>query len=149
MKKLIIIRHGDYDDKTGLLNNNGARKIRTVAEVLGMYLEGNTRVLSSTAPRAVQSAGIICDELDLTYEQHDVLWVDHAHPENFQGVFDLVQAASPHVDTIILVTHYDYGQYFPTYYGKRVWSKKLPVESLNTGGMRILDTARQEVMTIQ
>lgn len=148
MNKLILIRHGDYDNRTGLLTNNGQRKMRMTAEVLRSHLAGNTKLLSSTAPRAVESAGIICDKLNLTYEQHEVLWVDQAHPENFPGVLELVRAHIYEVDILVIITHYDYAQYFPTYFCMKVLNVDLPVRSLYKGEMRIIELAHRVVETM-
>jgi len=61
---VIIARHGDYERGSNKLTPYGVRQIRglaaAMAEVLG-EIKGGHHLLSSTSPRALESADIIAD----------------------------------------------------------------------------------------
>jgi hypothetical protein len=79
-------------------------------------------LLSSTAPRAVDSAKVLCEMFGWTeddFEQHEVLWAEDNHPENLPAALGLVKDKADEGDILILVTHMEYGMEFPSYFGKR------------------------------
>jgi broad specificity phosphatase PhoE len=65
-REIFLVRHGDYDDDTQLLNVVGKRQAHNAAEVLTRkwHLSG-TPVLTSWIYRAVETANIIAQKLSV------------------------------------------------------------------------------------
>jgi phosphohistidine phosphatase SixA len=121
MKKLVIVRHGDYGFD-GSLSTKGKAQMKQLAESLRSQLGGGkTIILFSTAPRGEQSARILAAELGITeLEPHEVLWSDRengrsAHPAK---TLALVRSKKELYDIVVLVTHYEYAEEFPMYFSQ-------------------------------
>ncbi len=119
MKKLVIVRHGDYGFD-GSLSKTGRGQMERLARGLRSRLGGGKAIiLFSTAPRGEQSARILGVELGITeLEPHEVLWSDRdngrsAHPAE---TLALVRSKKDQYDIVILVTHYEYAEEFPMYF---------------------------------
>lgn len=140
MKKLIVFRHGAYDEKTGRLDEDGREWLVRVAERVKPHLEGRVRILSSTAPRAVDSAEVLAAQLGLEgVEQHLVLWSDNEHRMNLPGVGTLVFQCSFDVEVLILVTHLEYAESFPTYFAEEMLHSDIEPYQVSYGCARVID----------
>jgi phosphohistidine phosphatase SixA len=132
MKKLVIARHGSYghDD---CLDDFGKKQIRLLAEELKKLINGDKVViLSSTAERARQSAEILAEVLVVEHQLHELLWSDCDHPHSHQKALELVRSHKEGADIIILVTHLEYGEGFPSHFGQH----ELEGTSLNGFGIQ-------------
>ncbi len=119
MKQLIVVRHGHYgyDDR---LNDYGRNQIGMLAEKLKSTMNGETvMVLTSTADRARESAEIIGSVLCVGFEEYAILWSEACHPEDFPGTLELVRSFKDEIDVLVLVTHYEYVEDFPSYFAKK------------------------------
>ncbi len=76
-------------------------------------------ILTSTAPRAQQSAEVLARILNAPSEEHPVLWSDSQHRENFGAVLALIQERQESKETLVLVTHLEYGERFPRFFGEK------------------------------
>lgn len=139
-KRLLTVRHGDYDEGTMGLSNVGTRQITSISDKISPLIKGKTAIiLSSSAKRAVQSAVIISNQLGVEYQEHEVLWSEGRHPEDLSKALELVQSFMDKVDVIILVTHYEYIERFPSYFAYKQLEVHLESEVVGNGCMWDLD----------
>ena len=116
MKKLIIIRHGTYD-YDGNLDEHGKEQMKVMAAMLAQHINGDRALmLHSTKARAVQSAEALNTQLKLEKEAHATLvsggdWLDE------KAALDFVRKHKDRADVLILVTHMEYGERLPSYFG--------------------------------
>jgi phosphohistidine phosphatase SixA len=122
METLVIARHGEYDHSRGSLSLEGRQRMAKLALCLYPYLYcRKVIILTSTATRAVESAHIIKLIQDVKeLEQHEILWSDRedgrsAHPAE---VLRLIRTKREAYEVVILVTHYEYCEEFPSYYAE-------------------------------
>lgn len=124
MKKLIFVRHGLYESRTQNLSHLGEQQIRSTGTQLAHRFFGKKfRILSSSQPRAVQSAEIICRNLGLdpdSVEKHEILYVDaprftRGHAEKIRVLLDEIEKKGD-VEVVIVVTHLEVIDLFPTYW---------------------------------
>lgn len=119
MKKLIIARHGAYGDDLNL-SPFGQQQMMSLAKQIKGHINGDRVViLSSTAPRAQQSAEILAQHLGVIHQLHDLLWSDSDHPHDHHEALKLVRTHKDSVDVIVLVTHLEYGEEFPQFFSNR------------------------------
>lgn len=109
LKKLITVRHGDYDD-TGKLTARGLAQIHSLTDrlttILGNINRSAVVVLSSTAIRAVESAEIIAKRLGVkNIQQHEDLINDEFEEETHVHALGIIETVPANI--IIVVTHFD------------------------------------------
>lgn len=139
MKKLVLVRHGSYggDDH---LSSDGRRQIEVLAEKLKTFVNGDSVViLTSIADRARESAEILSSFFGVEYEQHEILWSGNGHLEDFDGTLNLIRSNSSKGDILILVTHYEYVEYFPSYFAEKELDTKLRSRLIGKGEAWVVD----------
>lgn len=114
LEHLFIVRHGDYDSDYNL-SEKGMDQIQGLSVSIFNYLnisKDTPLILTSSAPRAKQSAEILADKLDTQYQNHDRLWsgLDCAHKNkkifgNFPSILNLIEEERKNTKNLILVTH--------------------------------------------
>jgi phosphohistidine phosphatase SixA len=116
MKRLIIARHGDY---AGLsLTSFGQQRVQELGEVLkGRINGGSVLILSSEATRARESAEILGNILGVGFEENPILGTDYDYRERMGDTLDLVLSKKDGADVVILVTHLEFTEEFPPYFG--------------------------------
>ena len=120
MKKLFVIRHGDYNDSLRL-SELGKEQMTQVSEKILTRLNGHSMLmLSSTAPRAIDSANAISKVLLIDYEEHEMLWDDDSHWGNLNESIKLINSKKNLADAILVVTHFDFTEELPEHYAKEV-----------------------------
>ncbi len=124
MKYLVIARHGYYDFRTGDLNERGRKKIEKLTEELKKSVDKRVVIISSTAPRAIQSAEVIREELGGELYQEELLYSDKKKDPDCPTVFQLIEGKEKEaeVEVLILVTHYEYTEDLHLYFFKRKWN---------------------------
>lgn len=148
MKKLILVRHGQYDS-TGHLADNGKEQIKMLVGKLQHYIEDDMSVLVLASPtkRTYDSAEIIARAFDVEFQTYDDLLSEGLdHPMNLAGAYKLVKSLDK-VDVIILVTHFDYVADFPKYYSEKEWGIKLPSIEIGKGEAWVVDCI-QKTLTL-
>lgn len=153
MKKLILARHGHYHrDEDGHLTEYGERQMAELGRRLGSCLGSAPRalILSSTAPRGLESARILGDVCAIRMEGHEVLWADNQHAGSFRNAFALVESKKDEVDALILVTHLDYVARFPSYFADSRGIKLTNggYEEVPNGAARAIDCELNTVVRI-
>ena len=124
METLIVVRHGDYNHNG--LSNYGREQISSLSNKLKPFINNAPHlILSSTATRAIESAEIIAKIFNAPYEEHEILWSESRHPEDFPGTLELIRSRKHEIKVITLVTHYEYVESFPEYFAKKELDAKL------------------------
>lgn len=140
MKKLIIVRHGDYDYRNNDLNLRGISQIEKLSERIAQLVAGERVViLSSDRERATSSAKIIADKLVLGFTEHELLWSENCHQTNLSEALILIDQAGESADIVIVVTHYEYTAELPPEYGKRLGVSGFPHRESDKGTARVID----------
>lgn len=141
MQNLAIIRHGDYgsDDR---IDQDGKRQMLRLSEKLEPVIHGGTTViLSSTAPRALDSAAVLAEALGgIPVEQHPLLWSDNRHREDVPAALKLLASAGDQANSILVVTHLEYTEELPARFSQeRQWPIPLRYSEIRKGCAVLLD----------
>lgn len=141
MKRLVICRHGEYG-YGGRLDNEGKSQIRSLSGRLRQIFNPDNEtalILSSTAPRAVDSATILAEAIKAPVEKYPDLWSDSNHDEDIDAVLRLIKAVQSRADMVVIVTHLEYTEDLPVYIGRRELGKRLRRKALDKGEGIVLD----------
>ena len=112
MKHLFMVRHGKYDSKTGNLTNWGRTQINELARQMNRAcggLESSFYLLSSSAPRAEQTAEIIADALGLDSVDRDGRLLneeDKLREKEIKLIDTMLAPYRTAYDGIVVATHY-------------------------------------------
>ena len=119
MKKLIIARHGDYNDNS--LNHYGRCQIAGLAENLKAHIGEGASILLLHSPvtRARESAEILGVHFGVAPEEQKVLVFDYLNIDFVKGTFELVRARQEDADILILMTHLEHLKFFTPYFVKQ------------------------------
>ena len=108
MKKLLIVRHGSYDNDLRL-SDNGKREIRKLAEYIKTNSDGySVLILSSSALRASDSAKVMSDILGVGFEKIEEFCNDEHHPRNSSEACEIINTRRNDADVVIIVTHLEF-----------------------------------------
>lgn len=155
MKRLIVCRHGDFDANRRL-SFAGKEQIRALAWVLRSYLARDAacvKLLTSTAPRAVDSARLLIqthDIPDTNVIHSDKLWCGDGL-RNQDDVTALLQVAhaADGADVLVVVTHHEYCASLPSMYAHRLGLPNVPPRlQIHRGQARVLDCTTGECVTV-
>ncbi len=147
-RKIIIIRHGKYDEDTDRMDSRGQRQMERLVPKIKEYMAGEENVLflSSSAPRAEDCAKIISAALDISYEATEYLWSDNRHYQDNGRAIDFIKQKAGEKDgatAVIIITHLEYAHNF----GKFIMEdsgKGFPVRSnLEKGEMLFIDFQKE------
>lgn len=124
MKKLIVLRHGDYN-AAGDLSPLGKQQMERMAEKIPDLVAdcSSIRVFSSPAKRALQSAEVIAAKLGLSAEKDSVFYSADGK-SNTQGALGFILSLPAETDGAIIVTHAELASEIPFYYAYQIL--KLP-----------------------
>ena len=137
MQHLFVVRHGNYDNSGGL-THSGRGQISRVGEFLKPQVEGKqTKLLTSTAIRASQSADIIGEILGVKPVAAGVLWSESDWQYQPDQALALVQEHDAEV--IIVVTHYEYAEAFPDFVAQKLLGLKPGKRMMSKGGLCHID----------
>jgi len=112
VKHIFLVRHGAID-RHRLLSEEGKQQISDICVDIAQRAQGDTRIVTSTAPRAIDSAQIIKRRLGLmNHILEPFLWsYDGPRDENNyttnQNKTELLNVVKKHddIDTLIVVGH--------------------------------------------
>jgi hypothetical protein len=134
MKKIIIVRHGDYSEiGKKSLSNLGKKQMTNLAKRLFPEIENkNIIFVSSMAPRAIESAQILKDiwkknGLDLSFKKYNELWSGpdsaierkrlneeenkNISVQDFDWFKNFIKKSD--CDVMVVVTHLEFVENFP------------------------------------
>ena len=142
MENLFVIRHGNYSKENGNLTSFGQDQIGILTnKIKNLSLGTNAVIITSTAPRALQTSDIIRNILSIPdIVREPFIW---SHPDDApqlsyykdqdpSKVMDIVKKFM-HNDVVILVSHYEVVNQFPKFFAKEVWNKDLDFPKLEPG----------------
>lgn len=116
MQRLIIVRHGDYGGRS--LTAFGREDIAKLGERLKSTINGGRiLILTSTAIRARESAEILSQILGVEIEENEILGSED-YMEDMEATLGLVRSKKEAADVLILVTHMEFVEEFPSLFGK-------------------------------
>lgn len=147
MMRLVIARHGEYNDDL-MLSTYGAGQMRRIAEQLRTLGCARVIVLASTAPRASASGDVMRDVLRCGIEYRELLWSDNRHREDPPQVIDLIKQKAEDFDMVVLVTHLEYTDSLPQLAGRMLGMSRVPFTSINKGQAWIFDTVNKTSVII-
>ena len=138
MKYLVVARHGHASCDE--LTEKGKGQVTELANELKRILKGgSTRILSSPDTRAVQSAKILADTLDVRPEIQATLSSCYAgHPDTPNQVIALIDGPME-VDALILVTHLENTGELPKRFAQEKLGVELHPEEIRHGKAWIID----------
>ena len=159
MKKLIIVRHGAYDFSSERINNYGKAQMCFLAENIDFeadmpHLETSAvQIITSSAPRAVDSAETIAGELGISLAdiwKDPALWSDTEHPQDDETALDLIDqyASNPDTDVLIVVTHLEYARDLPEIFCSNVLNMHVQRTELEIGQSIIIDCEKKTTTII-
>lgn len=140
MKKIILVRHGSYNETNGCLTDEGIKQINQLAGKLVEHVGGQSiALLSSDAVSASQSASIINAKLTPSkFFTDGVLFSSPSHIVRSNDVIDLIFNYNDS-DIIILVTHYEYFLELPVLIGQRIVKVNFSIRMINNGHATVFD----------
>lgn len=158
MKKLVVVRHGDYEDEDNddeKLSSLGEKQIAQLAEKLESHLNGfSVVILSSTALRARQSAEILVDKFGAAFEGLDLLWSGEGGKSfgtfmDFKKLLKMIEERKEQAEVYVLVTHYEYIEDFPMFFGKQRLGATLKSEVIPKGTAWLIDCEKKEMIHVR
>jgi phosphohistidine phosphatase SixA len=142
MKHFFLARHGSYY-LNGHLNQLGQRQIRALGKEMKQILNGSSvYIISSTAPRALDSSEILASELDGAERIEAVpeLWfaADTNHYERVcdfdpRQIYEIVQERRDHADALILMAHEEFRNEFASYFAEKEFGKTFSFDVIYKG----------------
>jgi len=144
MSNLVIVRHGEYG-RDMRLNAKGRDQMYNMAEILqGVLARKNTaHILSSTAPRALDSAKILSEIQNVPIEEHELLWSESGHPEDLDGAYGPIKSLQEKADLGIVVTHLEYAESLPPFLLEKEFNKFASSREVRKGEGVLLDYRRE------
>ncbi|MES2215889.1 MAG: phosphoglycerate mutase family protein [Patescibacteria group bacterium] len=147
LEYVTFARHGECDDG-GNLNDWGVSQIEDLGRQLEPLLHGGTvRIISSTAPRATQSAEILSRVFAAPVESYRFLWSGPSSP--FWSEYDLKAAADlvcqSTASRVIMITHKEYVLELPHWFGENMLGEgRYPSADLPHGGAVVIDCKKRD-----
>lgn len=113
LKTLIIVRHGDYSGED--LNSYGKAQMKKIAEMIKEHTgEVPFVILTSSAPRAKQSAEVISSVLGIKVKyESEAFWSDNRHSQNDDRFLQELRNNVDGAEHAILVSHLEYVKEMP------------------------------------
>ncbi len=151
MKHLFVARHGSYgfDNR---LNDHGRQQMEVLGKVIkGILKDNSAYLISSTAPRALDSSRILIAQLGLSeFEQVPYLWtgpdsseVLYRREPNLNKLMELVNERKEKVDGLIMVTHLEVAEDFPSYFLKKEFEQDEYIGMISKGQAVHLDLGKK------
>jgi len=147
MKHLFVARHGNYGGDRRL-NDYGRKQMEVLGKAIKEILNrGSVRVISSTAPRALDSSEVLIAQLALPeFEQVPYLWSGGDAPMDTYGwmpsgdrLVELVNERKNGADGLVMVTHLEVGEEFPSHYLKKELGRDEYIRGISKGQAVHLD----------
>jgi phosphohistidine phosphatase SixA len=144
LNKFAVIRHADYSFATGRITPDGIQQMRDLLQPLWSYIgrDPDVIIVSSSAPRAKDSAQIISKELEIPYFVFDELWSDSRHVQLNQPALDVISniAREKKCRVVIIITHKEYAHDLPRLICERCGCENPGFVEMQKGSMLFIDT---------
>lgn len=135
MQKLIIIRHGTFDEGETVLNTEGRKQIEVLAPVLA---ELNPVIYSSVGPRAIESAAILASCLKRESYAFE-FFGSHSRADEekyYSEAFALIKDAS---ENMVIVTKGEWANGFIPFFVEAVSGEDIDGVALERGEAVMID----------
>ncbi|OGZ65567.1 MAG: hypothetical protein A3C50_02850 [Candidatus Staskawiczbacteria bacterium RIFCSPHIGHO2_02_FULL_43_16] len=145
MNKLIFVRYGEHTDQH--LNEVGIKAMILVAEKLKHILENqNVGIVCAEVPRAVESAHIISETLNVPPAKHFAqLYASEDAPIYLTKAVEVIDSAGGEHDVLIAVVSREYIETLPNFILQSLGVEK-PIEThLERGEILVLDYSKKEI----
>lgn len=143
MRHLFIARHGKYggDDR---ISPYGVQEMKELGKAIKQISDGNSiYLLSSTAPRAMDSSRVLADELGLNseFETMDYLWTgDNPGTKYYcysdksrNNLYQIVEERREKANSLIILAHFEIGKDFPSYFLQKEFNHMINLWEINKG----------------
>lgn len=157
MKHLFMVRHGIYggDDR---INDGGRWQMKRLSRDIKQVLcGGSVYLVSSTAPRALDSSEVLAAELALPpeFEQVPYLWSGDDSPSdsfyhnpNLDRLIEIVDERREKADGLVMVTHLEVVESFPTFFLEREFGQNRHIERVAKGRAVHFDLEQRTYQTL-
>lgn len=151
MKRLIIVRHGDYRWGGGdHLTDIGREQMAKIAKLLRPIIAGEVTVVwSSPANQAKESARILVGELGASLSINETLLSGRIGDRSLQTILGLITSSADDVDNVILIAHRDNCGAIPKYFGHNYLGVDFSYVEVGCGEGRIIDCEAKIMTAIQ
>lgn len=136
MKRLILVRHGDYAGST--LTDYGRKQIQELAPALANHVVGNMLLVSSAIQRAKESATILAEHFHVPVNEHRVWEAEGEWGDNV-GALQFLAGVDANIDTLVVVTHLPFLQSFPAHFGRNTLGVSFPYGGVEKGQAQVID----------
>ncbi len=147
MKKIVVIRHGQYDVVSGNLTKQGEGQIENLARSLRQKLLGKTFILTSPAPRTRQTANLLGELLHAEIQEQPILWSGGDAPPQTcfdpPAVLEFIVSLQQQVENVMVVTHWEYVETLPRLLSKKFLERPTALRSLARGEAWMIDLESQ------
>ncbi len=143
MKHLFLVRHGNYDSRQGEyhLSQGGKLEMERLSTAILQRVSPDLYLLSSSENVAIESARVLAEKFGIKDIQEAVeLWSGNPQGAptgaNISGNPLLVQKLVESVDekdSIILVSHKEIGERYPTYFSREKMKMDFRLPALEKG----------------
>ena len=125
MKNLFLVMHGEFNPNELSLNSRSIVDLQEVGRLIKERGDSDFYILSSPEILTVLSAGMLASSLGLsTFENRTELWSGNfsalVRGGNYSGnpeiVHKLVQERKDKASSLVLMSHYEVGASYPTYF---------------------------------
>lgn len=147
LRKLVVIRHGDFN-ADGTLTGSGVNRLNRAARFLADRVEPPVRIASSVQQRARNSATIVIESLmPLGVEYLEELATGKDAPNeryargDLTAVHQIVQRLSKDARTVVLVTHYEVCNYYPDFFLEKTLGGDFGCKPMKRGEAQVIDCA--------
>jgi len=158
MRKLVLVRHGEFDHEQVSLTEAGQEGMRRLAELLRPHVKteflrkrGGIRIVTSTALRAVQSGQVLAKELGLhpPSQKSEFLWSDDDQPHENGKILRLIKEWGEFPAVVILITHFEIVRDIPPLFGRRVLRvKSIKTVELERSTSRLINCVTKKAIVI-
>lgn len=131
MKRLFVVRHGFPED--GHLNSLGVEQMKVLGGKIKDRCEGGTvKLISSTTPRASESADVISEILKVVPERNPILCSDNYCERNLKELLTIIKGFEE-FDALVVVTYLEWVEILPLYFCSTVLETKIRSTSIEKG----------------
>lgn len=134
LNKLIIVRHGDYQENSGQLTDQGIKQVTDLADKIRRIQEREklrVAIITSTTTRAIESSKIIASVVGADVMEERALHylpISSTETEDFLNILSLIDSKNGIANMLIAVTHLEFCNKFPQFYGKQRLNQDWPRE---------------------
>ncbi|MGE0792733.1 MAG: hypothetical protein AB7V77_00975 [Candidatus Woesearchaeota archaeon] len=156
MKHLFIGRHASYDSE-GRISAEGKKELDFLSEQIKQVLNGGSaHIVTSTAPRALDSAEVLKKNLNATVVEEPYLWSGTDAPEdsfytdrNYDRVVDIINKHKDNADAVIVLSHLEVVDDVPRGYACRELGIYNSIGSISKGEAYYFNLEKKEVSALK